>query len=370
MTKHTGHDFDVRDGLAPSRLTIIMWDQAFLFRHIPGGSFEDYDKVLDEAVERGYNTLRLDPMPSTVDLADPDKVLEFTGAPPKYMPWGRNADVRGPVGRWLIEFMDKVNKRGLHYTLSPWWGDTPMKTAELWAKTLHQWQRLFGFDGLVYLDLVNEFPCFMGGFGKMCEEKTGQGWKLLPEQLEFAAAELNAALDHLRGEFPELRYTTSIHGDLRWLAAPLRFDCLDVHFYADADPRWTARSKFYEFMKQGVIFNSDTWFKEFSDRCTKTIRSVGPMLRARQRYVLGRFAQWAADNAMPLTTSESWACWYYYDHPDLDWEWLKEWAAWSVDDAIDFKMWGWTPHNYCQPQFENWKDAGWHRRLTEKFLSS
>ena len=69
-------------------------------------------------------------------------------------------------------------------------------------------------------------------------------------------------------------------------------------------------------------------------------------------------------------TSESWAAWYYYDSPDLDWGWLLEWASWSVEDAIEYKMWGWTPHNYCQPQFANWQDVKWHRRLTEKFLAS
>ena len=61
--------FDMRDWLSPRRLTIVMWDQAFLLRHIPGESFEDYDKVLDDCVGRGYNTLRLDPLP---DLIDPD----------------------------------------------------------------------------------------------------------------------------------------------------------------------------------------------------------------------------------------------------------------------------------------------------------
>jgi hypothetical protein len=33
-------------------------------------------------------------------------------------------------------------------------------------------------------------------------------------------------------------------------------------------------------------------------------------------------------------------------------------------------MWGWTPHNYVQPQFANWKDTKWHQMLTDKFLKS
>ena len=49
---NTDH-YDMRDGLCPRRLTMVMWDNAFLLRHGPGGSFEDFDRVLDEAMERG-----------------------------------------------------------------------------------------------------------------------------------------------------------------------------------------------------------------------------------------------------------------------------------------------------------------------------
>ena len=94
------------------------------------------------------------------------------------------------------------------------------------------------------------------------------------------------------------------------------------------------------------------------------------MFRARQRAKLGAFAELSQRRGIPLLTTESWACWYYIDSPDLDWGWLLEWAEWSVEDAIEYRMWGWTPHNYCQPQFTNWKDAAWHRRLTDRFLRS
>jgi len=112
--------FDMREWLNPRRLTIAMWDQAFLLRHIPGGSFEDYDRVLDEAIERGYNTLRLDPMPQIIDLSHPERILEWPDPQTPYMPWGWNRAVKGPVGIWLIEFMEKLLHRGMNYTLSAW----------------------------------------------------------------------------------------------------------------------------------------------------------------------------------------------------------------------------------------------------------
>jgi len=381
-------NFDLRDALNPRRLTLAMWDQAFLLRHIPGGSFEDYDQVLDEAIERGYNTLRLDPLPQLLDLTHPERLISFPDPKSPYMPWCWNTAVEGPVGEWLVEFMEKMLQHRLNYTLSAWWftGDsghnrfpaeskiptTHKEAAELWVTLLHEWQSRFGFEGLVYVDLANEVPYFLPGFLERFKQITGAGWgdqaRFSSSQVAFLKQELDESLGWMQSEFPSLRFTASIHGDIRWLDVPTPFDCLDVHFYSDMDPRWVNRTHFHDYMSR--LFTDNSWHKGFSDRCMVTSKVIGPMLRARQRAILSSFAGWSAQQGMPLTTSESWSSWYYIDSPDLDWGWLLDWAEWSVEDAIDFKMWGWTPHNYVQPQFSNWKDVRWHRRLTEKFLKN
>ena len=388
----TTGSFDMRDWLNPRRLTIVMWDQAFLFRHAAGEAYSDYDRVLDGTLERGYNTLRLDPLPQLLDLSQPEKIYHWGDPHTPYMPWGWNQAGEGPLGTWLIEFMEKTLARRLNYTLSAWWftdqsasnlfppeakkPQTHREAAELWAIMLRQWQQRFGFEGLVYVDLANEVPYFLPGFLKRIKDETGQSWTgeehedvgpVFGERLvKYMAAELNGALGDLQREFPQLRFTASIHGDERWLEIPVQFDCLDVHFYADIDPRWRTRTRFADWMPR--LFTDASWHKEFSDRCASTRNAVAPMLRAAQRARLATFAAWAAQKGMPLTTSESWSSWYYYDGPDLDWSWLLEWAEWSVEDAIEYRMWGWTPHNYCQPQFANWQDIRWHRRLTDRFL--
>jgi hypothetical protein len=248
-----------------------------------------------------------------------------------------------------------------------------LEGAEMWAVLLHDWKQRFGFDKIVYVDIANEMPYFFPDFLDRLKASTGVAFDgpatLSPAQIAFLAGEMNRAMTFLRREFPELRFTASIHGDLRWLDVPLEFDCLDVHFYADADPRWTERTRFKEFIAD-KLFQNDRWFAEFSERSKKTAAAVAPMLRTRQRFKMEQFADWAARRGTPLTTSEAWSSWYYIDHPKLDWGWLLDWSAWSVEDAIDFKFWGWTPHNYVQPQFANWQDARWHRTLNERFLKS
>jgi len=384
---NVGH-YDMRDHLHPRRLTLAMWDQAFLLRHIPGGSFEDYDRILDEAIERGYNTLRLDPLPQLIDLTKPEKVFSFPDPKTPFMPWCWNRAVEGSLGTWLLEFMEKLLQRHLNYTLSAWWFSgnstnnrfpaeakapgTHLEAAELWVNLLREWNKRFGFEGLVYIDLANEVPYFLPGFMDRFTKETGAAWgdqtRFSNRQIEFLYDDLSAGIGRLQAEFPSLRFTASIHGDLRWLDVPPLFDCLDVHFYADADLRWSRRTQFGRYVNR--LFTDDSWHTEFSDRCMATSRAVAPMLRARQRGILSSFSSWANLHGMPLTTSESWSSWYYIDSPNLDWGWLLDWAEWSVEDAVEFKMWGWTPHNYVQPQFANWKDVRWHRRLTDRFLNS
>jgi len=363
-----------------------MWDQTYLLRHVPGQAYEDFDRVLDEAIERGYNTLRLDPLPQCVDLRTPDVEYHIPDNGLPFMPWQAGSAVDGPLARWNIEFMEKLLIRDLYYTLSAWWFcDTPyvpkaprtprnhVEAAEIWLTYLETWEERFGFDRMVYLDIHNEIPYFIPNYGEYLYTGAGIEWgsgaKFTPEQAQFIANDINGGLKTLRQRFPQLRFTGSIHGDLRWLDVPVEFECLDVHFYADADPRWTSRTRFDEFISKDV-FKNDSWFAEFSDRCTKTIKAIGPMLRANQRRKVAAFAEWGERMGMPLTTSESWSSWFYFDHPDLDWGWLNEWSAWTVEDAIDCRMWGWTPHNYAQPQFANWKNAKWHRDLNERFLKS
>lgn len=348
--------FDMRDWLSPRRLTMVMWDQAFLMRHPKGESYEDYDRVLDETLERGYNTLRLDPMPQLLDLEHPETVYRWVDPKTPYMPWCWDKPGEGALGAWLIDFMEKVQARRLHYTLSAWWfthgSTTPlpvspdglpnhMAAAELWARMLRQWQQRFGFEGLVYVDLHNEVPYFLPGFSKRYEQETGGPWDeggqpFTARQVQFLAGELNPALAALQREFPQVRFTASIHGDERWLDVPVQFDCLDVHFYSDVDARWRDRTGFGDHMAH--LFTDDTWHADFSRRCAAARNAVAPMLRAAQRSKLAAFAGWAERKGMPLTTSESWSSWYYYDSPNLDWSWLLEWAEWSVEDALEFRI--------------------------------
>ncbi len=307
------------------------------------------------------------------------------------MPWCWNTAVEGPVGTWIIEFMEKLLARPfLNYTLSAWWFCNAPPTAhhagppvlrlprtyeegaEMWCVMLREWKRRFGFDRLVYFDLANEVPFFFPGFQERLKAETGAEWDG-PVAL--------AGADPVRRHRTELRPA---------LAAP-RVSRTALHLL---DPRRPALARHpggirlprRAFLRrrrsalggthalrrvlQDGLFTKDAWHAEFSKRCAHAHSAIAPMLRARQRHKLAQFAAWAKQRGAPLTTTESWSSWFYLDSPGLDWGWLLDWASWSVEDAIDYGMWGWTPHNYLQPQFKNWQDVKWHQKLTSRFLES
>lgn len=365
--------FDMREYLYPKRLTMIMWDYAFLTRRMKGDSFESYDEVLDQAVENGYNTIRIDPLPHAIDLMNPDKLITRPQLFNQMIhPWDRAMSFEGEMGKWLVEFMQKLNERNLNYCLSGWFPPYDgyprpknlQETVPMWIKMLRDWEELFGFENLIYVDLSNEYPYFLDNHLENSIIKHGQRWS--DSWNKFIKNEVDSCLRQLRNEFPQLRFTVSLHGDTNWIDLGLELDVMDIHFYADADARFNDRTNFD--INCADFFRDESLFKDFSDRCVKSHNAMAPMYRARQRAKLSAFANWSNVSGIPLVTTESWASWYYIDHKDLDWSWILDWSKWSLEDAIDYKMWGWTPHNYCQPQFANWMDTSWHKELTNQFL--
>ena len=94
--------FDLREQLDPRRLTLAMWDQAFLMRHIPGGIF----RRLRPRAGRDDRARLQHPAPG------PPAPATRPGPPGAGLPLGRPANAhtchgagtqagQGPLGAWL-----------------------------------------------------------------------------------------------------------------------------------------------------------------------------------------------------------------------------------------------------------------------------
>ncbi|MBK8880865.1 MAG: hypothetical protein IPN67_00335 [Bacteroidales bacterium] len=102
--------YDMRNDLAPNRLTIAMWDFSWMFMHYPGGAFEDFDKATDELLERGFNTIRIDAFPLIIGKLDSlNQIVTIPGNP--LFNWGQSDKDRLHSRSELISFMEVTNQR-------------------------------------------------------------------------------------------------------------------------------------------------------------------------------------------------------------------------------------------------------------------
>jgi len=150
--------------------------------------------------------------------------------------------------------------------------------AEMWATLLADWKKRFGFDRIVYVDIANETPYFFPGLLAQLKKTTGAGFDEYPvfsaEQISFLANEINKALGSCGG----IPGVALHHVDSRRLALARCADGTRLPrcaFLRRCRPRWTERTRFNEFVEDG-IFEKDRWFKEFSERSTKTAASIAP----------------------------------------------------------------------------------------------
>ena len=145
---------------------IAMWEFSWIERRWPGAGYEDWDRALDELVERGYDTVRIDPFPHLL-AADPHQQWLLW---PEWsvQDWGSPDVNRIVLLPALFEFLSKCRERHVMVGLSTWYrkddADTRMKItgpevmAANWIRTLELIEQAGFLDSILYTDLCNEWP--------------------------------------------------------------------------------------------------------------------------------------------------------------------------------------------------------------------
>lgn len=135
---------------------------------------------------------------------------------------------------------------------------------------LTEWEKRFGLENCLYVDLSNEFPYFLDDYLTKSFKNFGPRWS--PEWNSGIREEVDTCLRMLRGAFPGLRFTVSLHGDIRWIELDLELDVMDIHFYADADKRFNDRTRFDNNVSD--FLRDESLFSDFSQRCIKSRKGI------------------------------------------------------------------------------------------------
>lgn len=353
-------------------LAITMWDFSWLERRWPGGGYEDWDRALDELVERGYDAVRIDAYPQLV-AADADR--EWHLLPPwSVQDWGSPEPITVRVWPALSEFMRKCAERGLRVALSSWFqNDTaerrlaipgPAALATVWGATLARLEGEGLLDHVLYVDLCNEWPLAVWAPFYRSKNPPHHDWRS-----PHALAWTRESIALLRARFPGLAFTFSLcnqFDDEASYATDLsHFDLLEPHV-------WMAGvTDFYDRVEYRYERFDMKGYRNVVARAASLYRADPVHWKAAFAPTLDRLAAWGAATGQPLVTTEGWAIVDYKDGPGLPWDWVLEYNAWAVEHVVATGRWAAVcTSNFCGPQFRGmWREVAWHRRLTDLIKS-
>lgn len=355
---------------------ITMWDFSWLERRWPGAGYEDWDRILDELTERGYNAIRIDAYPHLV-ATDPHKKWMLKEVWNQQV-WGSPDLNEVQVQPYLNEFLSECKDRDIKVGLSSWYRQdientrmkitTPGKMADCWIATLRSIEVDGLLDTVLYVDLCNEWPGNLWApFFSSLYPHIGWGEWYKEESLQW----MKETLKKVREKYPDIPFLFSFdHGDVR------KYEEVDTSFLDLYEHHiWMVHQNKSEFYKQ--VDYKDGQFSP--EAYKKVVRNAEKLYREKPGYwqdlltaQIERIAAVAKRNRRPLVTTECWGIVDYKDWPLLKWEWVKELCALGSVSAARTGMWAAiATSNFCGPQFVGmWRDIEWHRKLTAVIRSA
>ncbi len=354
-------------------LAIAMWDFSWIERRWPGAGFEEPGKALSELEERGYDAVRIDAFPHLFAAgAEKEWVLLPVWSAHD---WGSPYKNRIRLLPAFSEFLLECRKRKIKVALSSWYREdeeqvrmritSPERMAENWCAVLRWLDREGLLDTVLYVDLCNEWPGdFWAPYFK--NEPPWMTWSAwhTKRSMEY----MRCAIEILRREFPAVPFCFSFDG-----GDVSHYHDRDLSFFDLAEHHiWMARLNGGEYEEEvGKAQNprfSESYYHLMSDRAFDVYQKRRDYWKSLLVRGIRQLAEAGRAAGLPLATTECWGIVDYKDYPLLYWEWLKELNVLGVETAAACGQWAvMATSNFASPQFAGmWRDAAWHRRLTDK----
>lgn len=372
-------------------VAITMWDFGWLLRHYEGGGFEDWDKALDELVERGYNAIRMDCFPHLVACDDYDE-FDFPYSPDKCSIWHHDRDVRVNVKEALKEFLPKCFKRNIYIGLSTWiqW---PVQRPRLMEKQdlINAWDKTMQFlndndllHNILYVDFLNEYP-YCHGFSalkRLAQQLDGLDRPVTETNMQddveggfgengrkFLKDYSREIITYFKEKWPGFDYqlciTTNINDFHPEKTADFScYGAMDMHLWFAHYPHW--------WDMQIAIENADTVEKQnavFEKIDREWAKNGEEMLKWMEKET-ERYAKWSRQYNAPLGNTEGWGMVGWAPKTD-NWKFIKQSAEYCVDICLRNNYSFICTSNFTHPFFEElWNDVQWHKTMTSKIRSA
>ena len=375
-------------------VAIAMWDYSWILRHHRYGEFENWDNVLEELAERGYNAIRIDVMPQFVAADTNGKIqTEFRAVKEGWRPslWGNDYTMSFNPREALLKFLPKCEKYGIKVGLATWFmrhgtGRQGVFTEEgglerAWDETLAFLQSHDLLANVMYVDLLNEYPNWHGYDwfkNEMNERSDIEKFKLdnpeanVPEnnskkkgnplQQSFYNDFINTIINSLKRKYPDMDFFASLDSGMDLDRIDFsNFNALDYHIWFAHTGKIPglgkigSRNQTLDYRK--IYAGLNDYWKENMDSLVNWIDGR-----------ITDISNTAAKNNIVCGNTEGWGPIFWYDHPELDWKWVKESADICVDLALKHNNYKFIcTSNFIHPQFKGiWEDVKWHQQITSR----
>ena len=376
------------------RLAIAMWDFSWILRHHRYGEFENWDQVLEGLARRGYNAIRIDAMPQFI-ASYPDGTIqdEFKCIKDGWTPalWGNDYTTTIHPREALLEFLPKCREYGIRVGLATWFlrhgtgrEDVFMEEGGLyraWLETLQFLDSNGLLEGILYVDLLNEYPFWHGydWLKKGLDDRSDirifklnnpdahvpefdptKNEKFNPLQKSFYIEFANNLITKLKSHFPDLDFYVSLDSGMTLKDMDLsKFSALDYHIWfahhGSIPGLSEIGSRDQTLDLKGIYHNLLVYWNENRQ---DLIRWMDSRLKT--------ISETAADHGIPCGNTEGWGPISWFDHPELDWEWVKTSAEICIDLAMQHDNYKFLcTSNFTHPQFRGmWNEVEWHQKMT------
>ena len=375
----------------PIKLT--MWDWSWLSHRVPGGAFQDWSATLRQARDRGFNTIRFDPLPDLV--AGADEPAEVTIAThDSAVPW-----VRVPASQTVDPIAESVSlgraavDQGLRLILSSWglgrgreedgatiqfgrypdfrrFEDDALELKQYlagWGEVLDAFREADLLQHVDYVDLNNEIDMVVPLVSsRFPETDLTSVFDWTPEIGATFQEFTETAVRWCHTNFPEVAATVSCCGPLDVVIPwyPENVDLAEWHVWYHGGPSWSERSD--ALIGKAALDAEELAEEDGRQRASEAYETIhaaaGARLRRRQDHYLEALDTWAAAQGLPLVLGEGYAVPWYSDLSKMSWSWIREVSEGAVATVQRLGYEGYTTSNFSEPTFPLWEDLAWHRR--------
>jgi hypothetical protein len=409
----------------PPRLTITLWDFTWYTQTTADEPFHDFDVAFGQAVERGYNTVRICAMPYLLfgDHGIDSTQLRIAGMGGSVGQRTRWYDVRGGAvidGRaWLRELFEAARRHDCYVILSSWeyqqspafsqardWYDaltalSPQERHRAMAMAMSDLVQYLKdrdlADRIAYAELHNEVD-----LSRLRDVGTDPYWSQRGHVAE--------AVDLMRNRHPDILATTCygitpyldmdsvpdngqiahfhvyVYGVLsaleKWagvrvpppefprpeLTSLLREDAPDFDAYAKAAEPWrleatgVSASMFYSYDNVDTA-RWDRWlYDHYGEYRVAMRQGIDNRLDA--------VARWAGRHDVPAVIGEGWVGYTPLYAEFEDGPVGQDIAEYAIEKCIEHGFWGTVLGSNSAPHHPGWRNVEWQRRWNDRLLRS